>query len=371
MSACIYHDSEAVAVCPGCDFGVCQECMDGGTEGVCSTCAEERDMRRQHSALQREYTVEEAVARCHYCRAAADEETPLDEHGYCPTCTTLARCCLHDDLIAVGHCKSCRKEYCRKCLGFTDVCQSCTAKNKSRPKTAPPPPPPARSGKKKTLGTTPIKEPAAKSGAAVTGRLKEGTRRKSEASGPLKTEAAVGKGGKKKGTEELDEKGRKKPKPPSRGTLAMEARLAAKAPARKRSHLVIAAVAVVAVVVIGLGSTMGKVSADDQSRKINDQMVSVHRAILHFYKANGKLPNSSDQVYRALADIGVHNARSIRLASKPQGRVMRSGEPDSVVIDLTNSTFTVMGTDKTGTLIKDPHGAPVFLDQTFDSGNAQ
>src|SRR5687768_12150539 len=110
MSACIYHDeAESVTLCPGCDFGVCQKCMDERVAGVCSTCSEEQALRQQDRE-QRGADVAQNVPRCNYCRAAGDDETPLDEEGYCEACRVLPRCSDHSELIAVGHCKSCRQE---------------------------------------------------------------------------------------------------------------------------------------------------------------------------------------------------------------------------------------------------------------------
>jgi hypothetical protein len=359
MAGCIYHDAEAVAVCPGCDFGVCQTCMDDGSEGVCSTCSEERDMRRQHSALQREFTVEEQVARCNYCRAAADEDTPIDDHGYCPTCTTLARCCLHDDLIAVGHCKSCRKEYCRKCLGFTDVCQTCTAKNKLKPVKAPPPAAAARPLKKKASGTTPIKEGTVRAKVAPVPVGK-----KKAKSAPLEVVPAKVA----RSTQELDENGKKKKKPPSRGTLAMAAKLAAKSPARPRWQW-LASGAVAFVIVIALSGLLHAGSPEDNSRHLQEQMITVHRGILHYYQLHNTLPKSANEIYTALADLKVPNPRSIHIARKPPRAKKVAGAANSVLFDVTGGSFIVTAADATGSILTDPRGDMVFLDQSYDSSN--
>jgi hypothetical protein len=333
--------------------------MDDGSDGVCSTCSEERDLRRQHSAVQREYTVEEQVARCNYCRAQADEETPLDAQGYCPTCTSLARCCLHDDLIAVGHCKSCRQEYCRKCLGFTDVCQSCTAKNKSRPAKAAPPPA-VKSGKKRAAGTSPMKEDA------PAARKEGGTKRKKGDTAPLKGSTG------KVAPDPADPDGKKKKKKaPTRGMIAMEQRMAAKA-APRNFRVVAASVAGAFVCLLLLsGMFMHASSPDEQSRRLQEQMIVVHRGIVHYYKMNSKLPKSPDQIYAALGQLNVRNARKIHIAPKPPRVTSVPQAPNSVLYEVQGSTFIVTAADSTGNILKDPRGDMVFLDQGFDSSHAQ
>ena len=360
MSACIYHDAEAAAICPSCDFGVCATCMDLGSEGVCSTCSEERDMRRQHSALQREYTVEEQVARCNYCRAQADEETPLDGQGYCPTCSTLARCSLHDDLIAVGHCKSCRKEYCRKCLGFTDVCQSCTAKNKTRPTKAAPPSVSSKPSKKKGTGTGPMKESAARAKDGPSGRKKGGTE-------PLR---GGERGSRGKGTTELDENGKKKKRPPSRGTLVMEQKLASKAPSRRSLQILAASVAGALVCILMLSGAFLHASApEEQARKMQEQMLTVHKAVMLYYKQNGTLPGNPDQIYGAMGSLRVKNPKKIHVG------ILRGNDkgpfgPNTVLfMQIGGKGFQVAASDSKGKVIMDPNGAMVALDQSYDSSS--
>jgi hypothetical protein len=136
MSDCIYHDAPSVAVCPACEFPVCQECIDGGENGVCAECTTERKERQANSVLVRDFLPAAPIApvvsaaRCGYCRVLEDEETPLNEEGFCESCAILPRCVNHIDLVAVDKCKVCRQPHCRKCLGFTNICPSCTEKGK-------------------------------------------------------------------------------------------------------------------------------------------------------------------------------------------------------------------------------------------------
>ncbi|MDB5100872.1 MAG: hypothetical protein JWM80_5293 [Cyanobacteria bacterium RYN_339] len=357
MSACIYHDAEAVAICPSCDFGVCQTCMDQGSEGVCSTCSEERDMRRQHSALQREYTVEEQVARCNYCRAQADEETPLDGQGYCPTCSTLARCCLHDDLIAVGHCKSCRKEYCRKCLGFTDVCQSCTAKNKSRPTKAAPPST-VKNVKKRAAGTSPMKESAS-------GR-KDGEGRRRDETAALK---GGGTKSSKNAPAEPENGEKKKKKAPTRGMIAMEAKMAAKAPAPKRFPIIAAAlVGAVGVIVFLSGTMLNASSPEGQLKLRQEEMVKVHRGVIQYYKDHGKLPSKPDQIVGTLRRMDVKGAEKLKIA---MGMGQKGSPPNTILYAASGATFMVLAADDKGKVLLNSRGQPLSLDQSYDSSAGQ
>lgn len=164
----MYDDAEATAFCPGCEFGVCEACMEKGAEGFCATCAEDMADRRANSAIQ--------IARCAFCRAAEDPDTPLDKDGYCPVCAERTRCSTHPAALSVARCKGCRKPFCRQCLGFSDHCGACQASGRMAP--APPrrpapaakrPPtptarPPANGTKKAAAGPAP-KRPPSRSGA--------------------------------------------------------------------------------------------------------------------------------------------------------------------------------------------------------------
>jgi hypothetical protein len=335
--------------------------MDEGSEGVCSTCSEERDMRRQHSALQREYTVEEQVARCNYCRAQADDETPLDEQGYCPTCSSLARCCLHDDLIAVGHCKSCRQEYCRKCLGFTDVCQSCTAKNKARaPKQAPPPA--VKGTKKRAAGTSPIKE---KDAPAASGK-KEGTKRRDE-SAPLKGTKNLAKGAAPEPAEK-DGKNKKK-KAPTRGMIAMEQRMAAKAPPPKRFPVLAAsAVGAVLCIVVLSGMFMHASSPEEQAKLRQEEMITVHRGVIEYYKENGKLPKKPEQIVSALRRLNVKGVEKLKISLGP---VRNQVTPNTILVSGSGATFEVLASDDQGRVMTNSRGQPLALDQSYDSSSGR
>ncbi len=347
MSSCIYDDAPSVTVCTGCDFGVCQDCIDGGGDGVCKTCYEERSSRQKESAFQREYTVETHVPRCNYCRAAEDETTTLDAEGYCDACRALSRCILHEELIAVGHCKTCRREFCRKCLGFTDVCQECTAKNKTKPlkdkaPSATAAPKPSKSPKK-AKKTAPMEEPAASARGTKGG--KAGTKGLKGKSKQLEEEPALKKG----------------PKKPSRGQAAIVEKLQKNSGARSRTQLLIAAsILAIGMLVMVSGMYMHAMSPEEQARKIKDQMVTVHRGVVHHYKKRGKLPKNSEDIQRALAEMKVRGAGRIKIT-------LKATEPGAVIYVPGQSGFMVQGADSKGELLMSPTGVPFYLDQYYDS----
>lgn len=161
MPACMYDDAEATAVCPGCEFGVCQACLDGGGDGYCATCAEDIADRRANSAIQ--------VARCAFCRAAEDPETPLDQDGYCAVCAERTRCVTHPAALSVERCKGCRKPHCRQCLGFSDYCEPCRAAGRAAPPKRPaspkPRPAPGRPGSPPRPAARPGSSAPARAGA--------------------------------------------------------------------------------------------------------------------------------------------------------------------------------------------------------------
>lgn len=334
MSACIYHEAEAVTICPGCDFGVCQACMDGGGDGVCATCFEERQSRQESSAPAAE------VRRCNYCRAAEDDLTTIDEEGYCEACRVLPRCSDHSELIAVGQCKGCRQEFCRKCLGFTDYCQSCAAKEKAKPQVPRPPAAPARPAgakKKRPAGARP---PAGKA--------------------PSKRGDGAGKAS-GKGPAEAGARKRK----PSRGREALQARLEAKSSGRGRVGIIVVAV----VCALGLltflsGMYLQATSPEEQVKQLEDQMVVVHRAVRHYQHVVGHLPNSPRDIYRSLADMKVSNYRQIHVALLSTDLPKRS-----ILYSHKGATFTICASDGTGNLLKTPSGGVISLDQSFDSSS--
>lgn len=350
MSSCIYDDAPSTTICPGCDFGVCQDCIDGGGDGVCKTCYEERSSRQKDSAFQREYTVEAQVPRCNYCRAAEDESTTLDAEGYCDACRALSRCILHEELIAVGHCKTCRREFCRKCLGFTDVCQECTAKNKTRPlkEKAPSATAAPKSSKspKKAKKTSPMEEPAAASGRGAKGTKGGGTK---------------GLKGKSRQLEDEPQPQKKGPKKPTRGQAAIEEKLTKKASARSRTQLLIAAsILAVGMLVMVSGMYLHAMSPEEQARKLRDQMITVHRGVVHHYRKNGKLPKNSDDIQRALADLKIKGANKIKIT-------LKSADPGAVIYVPGQSGFMIQGADSKGELLTSPAGGPFYLDQYYDS----
>jgi hypothetical protein len=340
MASCIYDDSPSISICPGCDFGVCQDCVDAGSEGVCRTCSEERAHRRESSAIQREYEAPSTqVRRCNYCRAAEDDSTALDGDGYCEACRELPRCVAHGDLIAVGNCKSCRREYCRKCLGFTDVCQSCQSRQKTRPLSdrggaaaaA------AKAAPKKAKKTSPIEgnPPAA---------------RKGEKGGSPPAATAEGKPGKKR----------------TRGQAAIEERLRAKRSAQhsRTRNLVLAAVAAVFLLLMSGGAYLHAMSPEAQAAKIQEQMVTVHRAVVHHYRKTNKLPQSVPEIRAALEEMHVKGARRIKIAMEGDSRT-------GAVIYMpsrTGSGFMIQGANGRGELLMAPNDAPLFLDQYYESG---
>lgn len=349
MSApCIYHDEfESIALCPGCDFGVCQKCMDDGAEGVCSTCAEERAFRKENSAVQRAYEVAEAVARCNYCRVASSDEAPLDAHGYCEACQALPRCTTHSDLIAVGHCKGCRQEYCRKCLGFTDVCQDCTAKQKVKPKK------PAPAGA----------EPAGARKGASRGQAPAGARKRTA---PLGAEPGAGPAGKRKrpagagkpsGKAEAGEDGVKKKPKPSRGEAALQEKLKGE---RSPLNVVIASVAgALVLLVLFSGMFLSAQSPEAQAKRIRQEMQLVHQAVMHYERKVGRLPAQPDEIKRALADMRAPNHKKIRIGLSP------AEAPGGVVYArVGNRGFMITGADSDGNSLRDASGAVLYLNQS-------
>jgi hypothetical protein len=329
--------------------------MDTGVDGVCATCSEERAIRQQESAVQRDWEVAQNVPRCNYCRAAEDEDTTLDTEGYCDACRVLPRCSDHSELIAVGHCKSCRQEFCRKCLGFTDVCQSCAAKQKAKPPSKPPgastaPKAGASSGAKPSGARPKKKRPPGADKAAPKGATKPGE-------APPK---------RKKGEPELDEKGRPKKKPPPRGQAAMVDKLKAKQSGKKKVYiLATSVVGALCVLVLLSGMWMKAVSPEEQAKRVEEKMVVVHRAVLHYHKVTGQLPNTTDDIYRALGDMRVKGAKSIKIGLSP------AEVPGGVVFKREKGAFYITGADTTGQVLKNANGQAIYLDQYFDSSQAQ
>jgi hypothetical protein len=365
MSACIYHDAEAVAVCPSCDFAVCQGCLDNGADGMCEECAGARDRQAAMAAV-------EEVERCKYCRIASDEETILDMDGYCASCAALPRCATHDDLIAFDACKSCRQQYCRKCLGFNNVCEACTLKQKAAP---PRPKPPASAG-----GTGAVKREGAKAGTGAvkkgTGAVKKGTGPIKGGTGPIKAEAGdrpkpkrprpPGPGakptdakGRKRPEPELDEKGRPKKKPPSRGTAAMASKMDAQLAGRARKQMVAMAVVIGAIAIILMGSMMVKASSPEaQTKAVQEQMVAVQQAVVAFNKSHSHWPASAEDIRGQLTQMGVPGASKFKIATKPA--------PSTVIYQLSGEDgFLITGTDAEGQVLKSSNGNPIALDQYF------
>ncbi|MEB3197610.1 MAG: hypothetical protein VKP62_10450 [Candidatus Sericytochromatia bacterium] len=330
MASCIYDDSPAVSVCSGCDFGVCQACLDQGEDGVCRTCSEERAHRRTSSAVQREYEAPTASSRrCNYCRAAEDEQTHLDDEGYCDACRALPRCISHADLVAVGHCKSCRREFCRKCLGFTDVCQSCQAKPKTRPLNERSAPDAARSGKsnKKAKKTSPIDgAPAAKGGAGK------------GAKGAAPANAASDKR--------------------NRGRNAIQERLKTQNAPQSRARMVTLAVVVAGfLLLLASGTYMHAMSPEAQEDKLREQVQTVHRAVFEHYSESRQLPRTADEVTRVLLARNVKNARRIRIAGE-EARI-----PNAVVYECNpaGTHFLVQARDRDGRWLLSPGEVPYAL----------
>ncbi|MEB3328798.1 MAG: hypothetical protein VKQ33_06160 [Candidatus Sericytochromatia bacterium] len=340
MATCIYDDSPSVTICPGCDFGVCQACVDTGSEGVCRTCSEERAHRRESSAIQRAYDAPVVQARrCNYCRAPEDETLTLDGDGYCEACRDLPRCVAHSDLVAVGNCKSCRREYCRKCLGFTDVCQSCQTRQKTRPLTdrGGAAAGGAKPGPKKARKTSPIdsQPPAAR----------KGDREEAPAAA-----RPAGKPGKKR----------------SRGQVAIEEKLRAQQEAKqsRTRNLVLASVAALLLLMMSGGAYLHAMSPEAQAAKIHEQMVTVHRAVVHHYRKTNKLPQSVPEIRAALADLHVKGARRIKIAMEGDSRTGAV----IYVPSRTGSGFMIQGANSRGELLMAPNDAPLFLDQYYESG---
>jgi hypothetical protein len=267
----------------------------------------------------------------------------------------LPRCATHDDLIAFDHCKSCRAQYCRKCLGFANVCEACTIKQKANP---PKPPKPAAAAG----GTGAMKRPdGAKRG---TGPVKkgEGPPRPKRPRPPGATPAGKGASAgarRKKGEPELDEKGRPKKKPPSRGTQAMEAKLQTKMAPNARMQMIATFVVIGACVIVLAGSfVMRASSTESQSKVIQEQMVTVHQAAVAYYKENKRWPPTPDAVKDELIKMGAKGAKNIKVADKPT--------PSAVVYQLSGEDgFLVTGADAKGEVIKTANGSPIALDQYF------
>jgi hypothetical protein len=342
MADCIYHDAVAVTNCPECDFAVCQACLDGGEDGMCANCTE--DSNRRASAV-----VAEEVARCKYCHIAEDDETPLDTDGYCGTCAALPRCATHDDLIAFDTCKGCRQQFCRKCLGFNNVCEACTAKQKAAPP-RPPRPPAEKAGAAK-------RPDGAKKGA---GPAKRPDGPKPKRPRPPAADEAPKR--RKKGEPELDAKGRPKKRPPSRGTQAMEAKLQAQAAAKRRPMIIAGAVVGLVVVTLLVGM-FRPMSAEDFNNRIRPQMVAVHKAVLMYYRENRSLPRSEGALKAKLDSMPGDELKGLKLkfGGSPDG-------PGQVVYKKRGEGFVVQATDQKGELMLGETGMPLTLDESYDSG---
>ena len=323
--------------------------MDGGSEGVCKTCAEERTSRRENSALQREYVVETVVARCNYCRAAEDESTVLDHDGYCEACRALPRCVQHEDLIAVGHCKTCRREFCRKCLGFTDVCQDCTAKSKTKTKS--------------------LKEKAPTAGAGT--KSPKAAPKKAKPTEPAvakaKTGGIKGKPGSKPPAEpNTDAEKKASPSLATRGRKSLEQRLenqAAVAAAGRKPPTLVAVASVLAIGILALvsGAYLHAMSPEEQAKRMKHQMVQVHRGVVHYMKTMKKAPRDEGEIRRALNELKVPGASKIAIS-------VGANQPSCVIYKPSRSGgFIVQATNERGELILDGPGSPAFLDQYFDS----
>lgn len=322
--------------------------MDNGGDGVCKTCYEENAIRATDSATRQDSAVDANVARCNYCRAAEDDVTTIDAEGYCDACRALSRCILHEELIAVGHCKTCRREFCRKCLGFTDVCQECTTKAKTKPlkEKAPSAAAAAKPSKspKKAKKTAPMEEPAARG--APKG-AKTGTKNL--------------KGGKGSKPLEEDVPAAKKPKKPSRGQAAIQEKLEKKSTGRSRTQVIAAAsILALGILIMVSGMWMHAMSPEEQARKLKEQMITVHRGVVHHYRKNGRLPKNADDIRMALTDLKVRNASKIKIS-------LKSAEPGAVIYVPGQSGFMVQGADSKGELLKSAAGVPFYFDQYYDS----
>lgn len=329
--------------------------MDEGADGVCSTCSEERAVRAQTSAVQREWEVAQQVPRCNYCRAAADDETPLDEEGYCEACRVLPRCTDHADLIAVGHCKSCRQEFCRKCLGFTDVCQACAAKQKAKPAAKPG----TKSGAKPAGAGSSAK--AGASGAKPGGARPKKKRPPGAAEAEPKGARPKGKGGKP--AVELDEKGRPKKKPPTRGQTAVAEKMKAKSAGRSKLFIIMSSVAgALCVLVLLSGMWLKANSPEAESVRLQEQMIQVHRAVIHYQNKTHRLPGSADDIRAALAELRLKGANRIRVVMAGAG-----SSPSSVVFEPKGESFFIRAADGKGQELRNASGGVVEINQYFDS----
>lgn len=355
MSACIYHDAEAAAICASCDFAVCQVCLDGGKDGVCATCYEED----AHRAERAERAAATEIRRCAYCRAMEDDETPLDPHGYCGSCAALTRCATHEEAIAFGQCQVCRSQYCRKCLGFEDICTGCKAKAAAadRPKPQGTKKLPNAGGTNK-LGTDelPKKRPAGAPTKRGTGTQRPGTGK------PGTGRTGTGKTGTGKvGTGKLGAEA----KPPTRGQAAIQARLQVSSKPIPRTWLIGGGVAAV-VLVLGLLVMLmsGGNSAEAVTERMQRRAVSVHQAVVHHYHKSGKLPQRPEEIKQALRTLKVEGASKIRIALDE-----KRARPESVIYKRDGETnFIIQASDREGELLKRDDGQVFYLDQFFDSG---
>jgi hypothetical protein len=102
-------------------------------------------------------------------------------------------------------------------------------------------------------------------------------------------------------------------------------------------------------------------SPEEQARRLRDEMVVVHRGVLHYYKKTGKLPSSPDQIQTALSELKVRNAGKIKISTRA------AGEPGAVIYVMGRSGFQIQAADNKGELLMTPSGTPLFFDQYFDS----
>jgi hypothetical protein len=359
MSSCIYHDFEAVAICPSCDFGVCQTCLDEGENGVCSTCMEEQRSRDAARVVKSQDEMAEG-RRCHYCRVAEDAETRLDYHGYCETCAVLNRCHVHEEAIAIGHCKSCRREYCRKCLGFADVCQTCTAQKKTKPLQAPAQPA-AKSGSAKPVGKKSEKTAATKAPVATASR----TERKPLGKTETAAKAASGGIGIKAGglTQTKDVPGGSGASGEGKLRLKQEPanEASAKPAARRRLPMVLgASVLLVVGALIYSGVLLGGAPAG-KTLPMDEQMKSVHRGVVGFTRKYRRIPHGLSELQEAV-NLELGQQAGISLSTK------KTTLPKTVIYQQSGNGYVITATDEHGGPVIN-NGIPIRLDQYSDTSN--
>jgi hypothetical protein len=166
----------------------------------------------------------------------------------------------------------------------------------------------------------------------------------------------------KRGEPELDEKGRPKKRPPSRGTVAMEAKLKAQSEGNRRPKI-IAAVAGGVLLLVLLAGIFRPISAEEFGTRMRPQMIAVHKAVLAYYRRHRELPPDSGALRDQLVSMSLPEAKGLKLkfCQAPDG-------PGQVIYMKKGDGFVVQATDNNGHMLVGDDGSPLSFNQFYESG---